>query len=517
MASRANRPAGEALPHAPPRFPASSPGLRPLQSAALMSTWRLILSCLGACLLSGAAPAEDLAFGPLVHQFKLTLDVGERTEAVGPFYYTERIEDTKLWAVPPVFSYERRDDINVTSMDILWKVATWDRFDQEYRFQFLQMFSFAGGATQSETNVHRFTLFPIYFQQRSPIPEKNYTAVLPFYGTIKQRLFREEIKFTMFPLYGQSTKRGVVTDNYLFPVFHLRHGEGLKGWQFWPLVGRERKEITWKTNVWGDAELMPGHEKGFGLWPFFLRDHSGIGTTNEMVSETMIPFYSYQHSPLRSSESFLWPLGVTHIVDQEKKYEEWQGAYPLIVFAHGEGKTARRVWPFFSHAQNATQTSDWYLWPVYKLNAYHAEGYERERMRLLLFLYSDTRATNADIRADMHQIDLWPLFEYKRDFEGKRRLQVLSVIEPIIANNRGVERNLSPLWSLWRAERNPKTGASSQSLLWNLYRRDTTTETKKCSLLFGLFQYQSEPGGSRWRLFYVPFGKAPATDTPGRH
>jgi hypothetical protein len=70
-----------------------------------------------------------------------------------------------------------------------------------------------------------------------------------------------------------------------------------------------------------------------------------------------------------------------------------------------------------------------------------------------------------------------------------------------------VERSLSPLWSIWRAERNAKTGANSQSLLWNLYRRDATPETKKCSLLFGLFQYQSSPAGKRWRLFYIPMGK----------
>ena len=43
----------------------------------------------------------------------------------------------------------------------------------------------------------------------------------------------------------------------------------------------------------------------------------------------------------------------------------------------------------------------------------------------------------------------------------------------------------------------------------NLYRRDASPESKKCSLLFGLFKYQSGPDGKRWRAFYVPFGKKP--------
>ena len=70
-----------------------------------------------------------------------------------------------------------------------------------------------------------------------------------------------------------------------------------------------------------------------------------------------------------------------------------------------------------------------------------------------------------------------------------------------------MERDLSPVWSFWRSDKNPNTGATSQSLLWNLYRRDKTTDSKKCSLLFGLLQYHSGPQGNRWRVLYIPFGK----------
>jgi len=84
-------------------------------------------------------------------------------------------------------------------------------------------------------------LFPIYFQQRSPDPGLNYTAVVPFYGRLENRLFRDEIRFVLFPLYGQSRKKDVVTDNYLYPFFHVRHGDALQGWQFWPLAGYDTK------------------------------------------------------------------------------------------------------------------------------------------------------------------------------------------------------------------------------------------------------------------------------------
>ena len=93
---------------------------------------------------------------------------------------------------------------------------------------------------------------------------------------------------------------------------------------------------------------------------------------------------------------------------------------------------------------------------------------------------------------------------HQRDYNGGTRLQLIAPLETFLPNNPSVGRDYSPLWSVWRAEWNPRTGAGSQSLLWNLFRRDTTPESKKCSLLLGLFQYQSGPRGKRLSLFFVP-------------
>ena len=77
----------------------------------------------------------------------------------------------------------------------------------------------------------------------------------------------------------------------------------------------------------------------------------------------------------------------------------------------------------------------------------------------------------------------------------------------MLPGNRGVECNWSPLWSLWRSEGSAKLGTTGQSLLWNFYRYDTAPASKKCSLIFGLFQYQSNTRGKCVRLFYIPVVK----------
>ena len=439
---------------------------------------------------------------------KLTLspDPTDTVDPVGPLYYKRTADTTRIWAHPPVFSYTLDEDVDYEEFDFFYPILGYDRFGSEYRFHIFQVFNFSGGKTQSETNAHRFALFPIYLQQRSAIPELNYTALLPIYGNLKNRFFRDEVHFVLMPIYVQSRKRDVVTDNYVYPIFHLRHGDGLKGWQFWPIVGHEHKEVTTKTNSWGDEEMVGGHDRRFVLWPIYFNQLNGIGTENPQKQRAILPLYSLLRSPHRDSSTYFWPFGCTRTVDREKKYTETGAPWPFIVFANGTGKHTRRVWPFFSRSSNGILESDFYAWPIYKYNRIKADPLDRERTRILFFLYSDTSEKNTQTGAARLRKDLWPFFTSHRDFNGDTRFQALSILEPLLPNNKSIERNYSPIYALWTSQKTVKTGAHSESLLLNLYRHESSPTHKKLSLLFGLFQYQSGAEGRRWRLFYIPMG-----------
>lgn len=453
------------------------------------------------------APSSDWwGAGPLFDEFKLTLSPGHRTEALGPFYYQEEGDTQRTWAVPPVLSYARDPGTELEEFDFLYPLMSYDRYGSQHRWQFFEILSFAGGPTQRESDRNRFTLFPFYFQQRSTDPGEDYTAVFPFYGHLKHRLFRDEIFFVMFPVYGESRKRDVVTDNYLYPFFHLRHGDGLHGWQFWPIVGQEHKDVATRTNGFNEVQTVGGHDQYFVLWPFFIDQNTGIGTTNPSWQQLSFPFYSLERSPNRDSTYALWLFG--HADDREKKYREWDLPWPLIVFARGTGKTTSRVWPLFSQAHSATRESDFYLWPAYKYGRYHGGALDRERNSVFFFLYSDLIEKDTETKASRRRVYLWPLFIHHRDFNGNSRLQVLAPLEPFLPTAHKIERDYSPLWSLWRAEKNPHSGAASQSLLWNLYRHDATPDSQKYSALFGLYQYRSDAAGKSLRLFYIPVSKS---------
>jgi hypothetical protein len=453
-------------------------------------------------------------FGALYDHFQLTLSPGDCTEISGPLFYIENSATSSLFALPPLFSLYKDPGIAQTEWELGYPILTFDRFGKEYRFQFCQVIAWSGGeAMKTGGEKKRVTIFPLYFQQRGPDPKDNYTALLPIYGHLRNHFFRDEIFFVLLPGYLQSVKKGMVTDNFLFPFFHLRHGAGIKGWQFWPVIGEEHKQITTSTNVWGDIETIPGHEKFFTLWPFFFKNTLGIGSTNLQKQFVLIPFYTSQVSTSRVSKSYGFPIGYTHTVDHEKQYEEHDAPWPLIEFAHGPGKQASRVWPFYGKAKNETLENNFYLWPVYKFNAIHADPLDRERTRILLFLYSDLSERNTTNNTVFRWRDFWPLYTWRKDRNENTRLQVLALLEPLLPGNKNIERVYSPIYSLWRQEHNPKDQCSSKSLLWNLYRSEVRPDYIRQSACFGLFHRERTGTRTHWRLFFVPFNTGEKKDS----
>jgi hypothetical protein len=459
------------------------------------------------CEPSAAADSSDYGF--IFDRYQITLENGWRTEAAGPLYYSQQTETQITWALPPFFSCAKDLAVESHEDDFLYPLLTEVRYGREWRWQLFQLISFAGGKQPDDAKTKRTTFFPFYFQQRSPETNLNYTAVFPFYGHLQNRFSRDEIFFILFPFYSETRKRDVVTDNYLFPIGHIRQGDGLEGWQVWPFVGREHKVVTMQTNGFGDVTVIGGHDKSFYLWPLCLLQDTGLGTTNSATFRASIPFYAATRSPQRDSTTVLWPI-FSWIDERQKQYHEWQGPWPFVIFARGEGKTTSRVFPLFSQSHNAIKENDSYLWPVYTYTRTHSDPLDHQHTAMLFYLYTHMAEKNTETGAERKRLAIWPFFIWNRDFTGNERLRILAPIEPILPDNRGIERNWSPLWSLWRTEKNVQTGAASQSLLWNLYRRETAPAHKKISLLFGLFQYQCSGENARTKLFYVTVSQSPA-------
>ena len=449
------------------------------------------------------APAEEVAAGFCFDRFRLTLEDGQRTEAAGPLFFSQQTGTEEVWGVPPFYSRDRLPDVDFQADDILYPLWTSIHYGHERRWQFCELISGSSGLEPDDDTAKRFTLFPIYFQQRAADTNLNYTAVAPFYGRLKHRLFRDEIYFILFPGFVETRKRDLITYNYFFPIVDVHHGDGLEGWQVWPFAGHEHQDVITPTNGFGDVNLVGGHDHSFYLWPLYLRQFNGLGTTNSETFHASIPFFAASRSPQRDSTSVLWPL-FAWIDDRDRQYHEWQGPWPFVIFTRGEGKHTSRVWPLFSQSHNDAKETDSYLWPLYIYTGTHADPLDQRRARVLLYLYSRLAVRNTETGKKHIRLDMWPFFTWRHEFNGNERLQILAPLEPAVPDNPSIEHNWSPLWSLWRAEDNAATGATSQSLLWNLYRRETAPAQSSISCLFGLCQYRAHANERTLRLFYLP-------------
>lgn len=451
---------------------------------------------------------------------------------MGPLFYREDGEETRTQAFPPFFVYSTNKLVDSEEIDVLYPLLTYDRFGTQGRWQFLQIFNRSTGEFQDETIRRKLTLFPFFFHQESTDPTQNYTAIWPIAGHLVDRLYYQDIRFVLWPIWvktqraagspasisedaagpdfkwRQSTRVDVTTYNVIAPLFHYRTGPGLKGYRALPLFRWEAKEVTYTTDEWGEQYLVPGHRRLTLLWPLFHAHNSQLGTENEEKLRAFLPFYSVLRSPQRVSTSIPAPIGFTITVDHARQYREVGAPWPFIVFTRGEGKQITRIWPFYSRSENGSLESRFILWPVWKYNAIHAETLERQRRRLAWFLYSDTVELNRETQAFRRRVDAWPLFTYTKGMDGRTRFSAPALLETLLPNYDSIDRDWAPLWAVWRSQGNPETDSNSQSLLWNLYRRESSPSAKRVSLLFGLFQYESNPEQSRVKLLFIPIGGA---------
>jgi len=466
---------------------------------------------LSLCFLAGlcawlAAGEEPALFGPAANRAASAFSAGQRFSAISPLVSGEVSTNGGWWAVSPLFSrFEERDTERV-HWEFLYPLMTSDRFGTEHRWQLLQWLSWSGGETQNGSRKSRQTIFPLFFRQQADGSTNDYLAVVPFYGRLQNRLFRDEMRFILFPLYLESSKDGIHTRNYLLPFIHLRSGSGVEGWQFWPLVGREDKVPTQLTNTWDEIELVGGHQKRFLLWPLAFSTKSGLGTTNAATNRMVLPLFARQRSPARDSTTVIWPF-FTHTDNRQLGFQEWGLPWPFIGWADGSGKTMRRFWPVWGATRTPSQERDFAFWPLYTHRHIRSAPLESERWRGLWFLYDHSYDRSTETGAERRRRDLWPLFSWRRDFEGRERLQVLAPLETLIKNNEAIERTYSPVWSLYRSEENPRAGRLSQSLLWSLWSREVSTNASHSGAFFGLVRTRRDDHGRQWRFFWLPFSK----------
>jgi hypothetical protein len=442
-----------------------------------------------------AAPVYDLG---CIASDRPDLQGRAQFRALGPLVEWTRDGSYSLRGIRPFFTSEC-DARDREVLDVLWPLATFRRWDRETDWRVLVAFGSVADTTDPASRYHAW-LFPFLFWGRDG-EGRNYQAFFPIGGTIREFMGRD-VSFVLFPLYSYSTINSLKTHNVLYPVVSWTTGDRLRKFRVFPLYARSVKKddydkrfVMWP--IWSSVRYeRPGARgKGFILFPIY----GHLKLENQESWMVLPPFNRWTISPKGRDGYFLWPF--IHIASGEK--DQFQ------------------VWPLYGRKRTAAEATRFALWPiVYSRHTPRPAG-DANTFRVFPFYYSFRQSvTNTATRVQpARSVCVWPLFDYDRTGD-RSRVRVLDLWPP--RNTPGIERNLAPLWTLYRFEKTElgrehellwglahwersATGVSSGSVFpLTSWATDGTAGTvRRWDVLKGLMGYERQGSARRYRALYL--------------
>ena len=459
----------------------------------------LILLCLTPLLSVADERPISINFWPFFQYTSDPIDRVKEINGLGPFFSWRKDPTQRQWGIRPLLYWTENEIEPVKRLEFFYPFGKYQIKEGDKKGYLFPLSLYREEEFDGKKKWD-FQFFPFFIGETEK--GRDYFGLFPIFGTLLDRYGKEEIRFYLWPLYGESTSEGVRTTNLLWPFFSFIEGEKKRGYRFWPIYGqREEVGISY-------AE--------FFLWPIFLKQRKGLDT-DDPVEETMIfPLYVSKESKRFESKSFLWPL-FSHTIDRPTGFEQWDLPWPIFQSLKGENLKGIRIFPFYGYKEKEGARRTFILYPLYQLEEDRIDNLQEKTARILL-LSRIQIGEDKEGAEKTRSLRIWPFFDYEKEETGHRTLSIFYLFP---FKDEGFERNLFPLFRIFRWEKDPKKGIST-NLFWGFYKRVKREERdsweiahlvevkkekgwKTISFLKGLFRYQSDGKSADLRFFYLPF------------
>ncbi len=419
---------------------------------------------------------------------------------LGPFFLWRKEPTRRQWGIRPLL-YWTEDEIEpLMRLEFLYPFGKYQVKEGEKKGYLIPLSQYREEEFDGKKKWD-FQFFPFFTGETEK--GRDYFGLFPIFGTLLDRYGKEEIRFYFWPLYGESTSEGVRTTNLLWPFFSFIEGEKKRGYRFWPIYGQKE-------------EVGISHTEFF-VWPIFLRQRKGLDTDDPVEERMIFPFYVSKESKRFESKTFLWPF-FSYARDRLTGFEQLDFPFPIFQSLKGENLKGIRIFPFYGYkVKEGVMRRIFILYPLYQLQEDRMGDVWEKTTRILLLSRIRTSEENRG-EGKERSLRIWPFFDYEKDEMGH---EALSFFYLFPFKEEGFERNLFPLFRIFRWEKDPKKGIST-NLFWGFYKRVKKEEIdsweiahvvgmkrekgwKTISFLKGLFRYQSDGKSARLRLFYLPF------------
>lgn len=426
---------------------------------------------------------------------------GEGSRGVGPLVEVmHQPGSVEMTAVRPFYSHYHDAAKGQDEVDVLWPVAHVMHFEGETSWRVLNAF-YLGPRPDDPRDAYRFWILPVLALGRNG-KGQDYGAVFPLGGRIDDWFGRDRVEFALFPLYWHSELNALRTDHWLWPLISRTRGPHLNKFRIFPFYGYSEKEgeggsrfILWP--FWTSTHIDRKGIKGEGFMLFPLYGHSK--TEKEETWLFLPPFFRHTKGETVSQNTYLWPFVQSAKTKDEDKFY---------------------AWPIYGRRTRPNEDRRFYLWPfVWQRHETRASD-DTRRFRLFPFVAAESTAPRKSVTNIVDRyVAVWPVLSYERTRDGARRFRSLDLWP--FRNTPPVERNLSPLWTLYKFERGGR--GWDNELLWGVARwggltngvaygsvfplaswsHDRRSDSQReWAILKGLVGYHRDEGGKEFRLLY---------------
>jgi hypothetical protein len=442
----------------------------------------------------------SLNFWPFFQYFSDPVEGTKEIEGLGPFLTWKKDPHRRQWGIRPLLYWTEDEKESLSRLEVVYPLGKYQvkEGDKKGYFALISLFREENFDGKRKWD---FQFFPFFIGKTEE--GKDYFGVFPLYGFLLNRYGKEEIRFYLWPLYSRSTSEGVHTSNLFWPFFSFIDGEKKEGFRFWPIYGRR--------------ETFGISKSEFFLWPVFLKQTTGIDTDDPVEERMIFPFYLSKGSEHFESKTFLWPF-FSYARDRLTGFEQLDLPWPFFQSLKGEKLYGIRFFPFYGYKEKEGDLKRIFvLYPLYQWEEDQMRETEETTHRLLLLIRIRSGEDRQGVQKES-TIRIWPFFDYERESTGHTTFSFLYLFP---FKDDGFERNLFPLFRIFRWERDPQKGKETD-FLWGFYKRieregldfwevahligvKRGEGRKTVSFLKGLFWYHSDRRASDLRIFYLPF------------
>jgi hypothetical protein len=447
---------------------------------------RILLTGILLLVLHAQSWAGETNFWPFfVQQTDSPYARPDHIGSMGPIFSETLRGETRILSIRPLWTTFQYGDTGVSSTHFVYPFINWTDTGEIKYLNTLNLIKYQRNDQSEETF---FQIFPFVFSLQSPKPEVSYFAFWPIGGVLKNRFWRDEISFALWPLYVRTQKGDETWTHFPYPFLRTLSGPKSSGFAIWPLYGRAQRENDYTQTM--------------ALWPIYYHYREDLDEAVPYVRFAILPFYHRETAAGLKSESFVWPFfGYTRERDPLPEYSEIRYFWPFLVQGRGEERYVNRWMPLYTNEREPGNRKKWYLWPVLRREVFEEPGLTRERDSFLYFIFREERQHFAGTTARL--TFLWPFFSYWHDGYDRKQLQALDPLSVFFPTNEKVRENWTPLFALYRYDE--RMDNARHSVLWDFVVWEKDDSGMKAFYAGPLFEWER---GSHWEVLKGLVGRA---------